>query len=129
MDLRELEGLEQFTGSENYYRINRIYPNVIMTDGAHYVAVHAQAYWLMEAIASHIRYSVHNTDRDETYVVCKLIVKDNQADLIIDNGNDGARRAEYAHQRIEYTDFPLDEMKLYAAYDGEYWIVMLPSEY
>lgn len=129
MDLRELQGLEQFTGSENFYRINRMCPNVIMTDGAHHVAIHAEAYWLMEAIASHLRYSVHDTDKGETYVVCKLTVKDKQADIVIDNGNDGARRVEYAHQRIEYTDFPLDAMMLYATYDGEYWTIMLPSEY
>ncbi len=32
-------------------------------------------------------------------------------------------------QGINYTDFPLDEIKLYVCYDGEFWCVMLPSEY
>ncbi|CAN1484479.1 hypothetical protein MCEMAEM4_00007 [Burkholderiaceae bacterium] len=35
----------------------------------------------------------------------------------------------YARQKIEYTDFPLSEIKLYCQFDGEYWVIMLTSEY
>ena len=27
------------------------------------------------------------------------------------------------------TDFPLNEITLYASWDGEHWVLMLPSEY
>jgi hypothetical protein len=42
--------LAQFTGSDNWYRhgINR---NVLFTDGAHHVAEHGGAYWLLDEIA------------------------------------------------------------------------------
>lgn len=28
-----------------------------------------------------------------------------------------------------YTDFPLKEITLYACWDGDHWVTMLPSEY
>lgn len=39
------------------------------------------------------------------------------------NGN------EHARQDIPYTDFPIDEISIYACWDGEHWVLMLPSEY
>ena len=35
----------------------------------------------------------------------------------------------HASQDVPYTNFPLDEIKLYVQYDGERWIILLPSEY
>ena len=35
----------------------------------------------------------------------------------------------FIHQAIEFTDFPLTEIDLYCAFDGEDWTLMLPSEY
>src|SRR5258708_12352452 len=45
-----LSDLNQFTGSENWYRhgLNR---NVTYTDGAQYLAEKGGAYWLLDAIA------------------------------------------------------------------------------
>ena len=45
--------------------------------------------------------------------------------LKIDDGNGYV----YATQNIEYTDFPLNEIKLYCCFDGEHWVIMLTSEY
>jgi hypothetical protein len=36
---------------------------------------------------------------------------------------------EHARQDIPFTDFPLSEQTLYACWDGEHWVIMLPSEY
>jgi hypothetical protein len=36
---------------------------------------------------------------------------------------------EHARLEIPFTDFPLDEQTLYASWDGEHWVIMLPSEY
>ena len=36
---------------------------------------------------------------------------------------------EYARQEIPYTDFPLESITLYACWDQENWVIMLPSEY
>jgi|GEM_PF-6773891 hypothetical protein len=32
-------------------------------------------------------------------------------------------------QEIPYTDFPLTSITLYACWDQEHWVIMLPSEY
>jgi hypothetical protein len=39
------------------------------------------------------------------------------------NGN------ELARQEIPNTDLPLDQISLYACWDGDHWAIMLPSEY
>jgi hypothetical protein len=36
---------------------------------------------------------------------------------------------ELARQTIPYTDCPLDSIRLYACWDTEHWVIMLPSEY
>ena len=32
-------------------------------------------------------------------------------------------------KQIPYTDFPMEAVSLYACWDGEHWVIMLPSEY
>lgn len=51
------EVLDTFTGTGSYYNYSPIFRNVVLTDGAKYVADHGGkhgAYWLMDAIASQI---------------------------------------------------------------------------
>ncbi len=48
-----------------------------------------------------------------------------KAVLTLDDGNGGIR----ASQQIPFTDFPLAEQVLYACWDGNHWVLMLPSEY
>jgi hypothetical protein len=47
------------------------------------------------------------------------------AKLVID---DGAQNIQTTHH-IEYTDFPLAQITLFACRDERIWIVMLPGEY
>ena len=114
--------LTQFSGTENYYRIM---PNVLMTDGAKFVADNGEAYWLMTTIASYLP----EFNEKETFIVATLQVTrtatSSHAILKLDDGNDNI----LAQQFIEYTDFELDEIKLYACYSGDMWVTMLPSEY
>jgi len=110
--------LSLFIGTTNYYCIAR---SVVITDGAKYVAENAGAFWLMDAIAS---YLPQFTGREE-FVVARLNVKHTSADLTLDNGNNKV----LDRQHIGYTDFPLASFMLYACWSGEYWVVMLPSEY
>lgn len=109
--------LSQFIGTEKYYRITRIH---LLTDGTKYLAEKAQSFWLMDAIASHLPKYFH-----DTFCVANLTVDNSSAVLKIDDGNGNV----YASQQIEYTDFPLKEIKLYCCFDGEYWVIMLTSEY
>ena len=111
--------LRQFTGSENWYRhgINR---NVLFTDGAKFVADEGRAYWLLDAIAICQRYEKRVSD--EEFQVWKLKVNaDRTASLVCDDGNDNIVYT----QHIEFTDFPLDEIKLYFTDNT----ILLPSEY
>ena len=46
--------LNQFTGTMSYHLFNGMFRNFVATDGAMHVAKEGGAYWLLEAIASHI---------------------------------------------------------------------------
>jgi hypothetical protein len=45
--------------------------------------------------------------------------------MVYEDGNGHER----ARQDIPFTDFPLAEQTLYTCWDGEHWVIMLPSEY
>jgi len=109
--------LSQFIGTEKYYRITQRH---LLTDGTKYLAERAECFWLMTAIASHLPKQFH-----DYFAVVNLTVKDSAAQLVLDDGDGNV----IAQQFIEYTDFSLSEIKLYCAYDGEYWVIMLTSEY
>lgn len=118
MNTNELEtNLGQFTGTEKLYRLT---PRHLLTDGTMYLAEHAKCYWLMLAVASHLSMKIN-----DHFAVAKLSVMGNGAVLTLDDGNGNI----FATQSIEYTDFPLSEVKLYCCFDGDHWTIMLPREY
>lgn len=110
--------LTQFTSTERYYRISRKH---LLTDGTKYLAEVGECFWMMDAIASYLT----EIGTQDWFVQVKIVVKDNKATMIYDDGNGH----EHARQEIPYTDFPLQAISLYACWDGEHWVVMLPSEY
>jgi hypothetical protein len=110
--------LNQFTGTTKYYRISRRH---LLTEGAKYLAEQAACFWLMDAIASHLM-EIETTD---WFVVVKASAKNTNAALVYEDGNGH----ELARQIIPYTDFQLDYVSLYACWDTEHWVIMLPSEY
>ena len=75
----------------------------------------------MDAIASHII----RLPKAEVFVSCKLTVNNGKAELLLDDGNGKV----LATQNIAYTTFPLDSIALYACWDSERWVLMLPTEY
>lgn len=109
--------LAQFTGTEKLYRITRRH---VLTDGTKYLAEEGRCFWLMDAIASHLPPSYQ-----DYFAVARLVVNGSSAVLSLDDGNDNV----FATQAIEYTDFPLSEIKLYCSFDGTHWVIMLTSEY
>ena len=110
--------LRQFTGTDCYYRISG---NCLLTDGTKYVADAGGAYWLMDEIA--LQLNVIGTQ--DWFVLVHVQVKDQQALITYADGNGH----EHARTQIAYTDFGLASLKLYACWDGEHWVLMLPSEY
>ena len=110
--------LSNFTGSVRYYRITNKH---ILTEGAKYLAQEAECFWMMDAIASHLS----EIGTADWFVLVRMTVKNGRATMYYEDGNGN----EHARQQIPFTDFPLEEIKLYACWDGEYWVIMLPSEY
>ena len=110
--------LSYFIGTSAYYLIaNR----VVLTDGTKYVAEHANAFWLMDAIASYLP----RLEREHSFVVAVLTVSGSTAKLSLTDGN----HLLLAEQEIEYTDFPAKRIMIYACLSTNYWVLMLPSEY
>ena len=113
-----LAELAQFTGTQTYTRITRRH---LLTDGARYLADQAECYWLMDAVASHL----DEIGTQDWFVLVRLELQGTTATLIYEDGNGH----EHARQAIPYTDFPLDAIQLYACWDTEHWVIMLPGEY
>jgi hypothetical protein len=114
--------LGQFYGTEGYVRWSPLFRNCLLTDGAHFIAESCGAYWLMDAIASYLPKA-----KNDGMMFAELKVKDNSATLTLHDGR--KPRKVYATQVIEYTDFPLPEITIWAEYDGEKWVLLLPSEH
>lgn len=110
--------LSHFIGTERYYRIN---PCTVLTDGTKYLADEAESYWLMDAIASYLPQFTGKRD----FIVAKLVRTGISAQLTLDDGN--GRVLDQQH--IEYTDFPMNSIQLYACWGGDFWVLMLCSEY
>lgn len=118
MNAFDLSTLTQFTGTERYYRLNR---KCLLTDGTKYLADAAGAYWLMDAAASYLL----EIGTADWFVLVRLAVKGHAAVLTLEDGNGRIR----ARQEIPLTDFPEPDQVLYASWDGQHWVLMLPSEY
>jgi hypothetical protein len=112
------QDLAQFTGTTCYYRIGRQH---LLTDGTQYLAEQAGCYWIMDAVSSHLV----EIGTQDWFVVVRIEVTDHQAVMCYLDGNG----RELAHQAIPYTDFPLRNLTLYAVWDTEHWVIMLPSEH
>ena len=109
--------LSHFTGTERYYRISRRH---LLTDGTKHLAEKGEGFWMMDAIASHLC----EIGTEDWFVLLRVKVTDGRAVMVYEDGND----KEHARQEIPYTDFPLDSITLYACWDQENWVIMLPSE-
>lgn len=113
--------LAQFTGTEGYHKFTLT--RDLLTDGARYVADRAGAFWLMDMVALELRGAQYH--KKDGFVVVTLEVKDRAGEVRFDDGNGKV----FFRREIDYTDFPLPELKLYAAWNENCWIIMLPSEY
>jgi len=114
-----LASLKQFTGCDQLARFTR---TVLLTEGCQYLAEAAQCFWLFDVYASHLS----SVDSNKDWFNCLKIKRiKRSAEISIEDGNCRV----LAEQKIEYTDFPIQEFTLYGCWAGEYWVVMLPSEY
>lgn len=99
---------------------------MIYSEGVAYLAEQAGAYWLIDAIASHIVTNKELRERAEGLMFWKLDVAEGQGVLTAQRDCEGPTLVT---QEIEYTDFPLDSIDIWAGFNGEGWTLYLPSEH
>lgn len=109
------EELRGFTGTTRYHRH---YLGVLFTDGVRFLAERAGAYWLLDVIASY-QPQLGGVE----FQVWKLEKGSNSSALVYAVEDEG--EPPLVEQEIPYTDFPLDEFKLYCQNN----VILLPSEY
>lgn len=118
MSLFDLASLTEFTGTERYYRISRKH---LLTDGTKFLADQAHCYWMMDAIASHL----DEIGTADWFVMVRTVTTNSGALMAYEDGNG----KEHARQVIPHVDLPLAEIIIYTCWNGEHWVIMLPSEY
>lgn len=98
--------LSQFTGSSSFYR--HFTNHLVYTEGVHFLAEAAGAYWLIDLIASYQPLAAEDSALRE-FQLWQLEVHGTRATAIClrDVGDEAFR------QEIDFTDFPLPKISLY----------------
>lgn len=122
--------LSQFTGDDIRYR-HPLARNVLYTPGVRHLALAGGAYWLLDAIASYfgcpeMEQAMARDYRLREMQFWKLKKTDDRATLTAE-ADHGV--TPFITQEIAFTDFPLDEVSVWAAFDGTHWTLYLPSEH
>ena len=116
----ELVALNQFTGSQTFTRWTP-FSGSVLTEGALYVAEQAGAYWLFDAIQSHL--DENKSDWAQTILT---VNNDDSAELVMTNGNDDP----LSSQKVPFTDFPQKQITIWSVRNElNAHTHMLPSEY
>lgn len=124
------DDLRQFTGDLERYR-HQLARKVIYTPGIKFVAQRGGAYWLIDELAFAITGGeIDRAGRSDPRVLemhfWTLTVSDQVGELTARADSDVE---PFFVKGIDYTDFPLDKIDIWAAFDGEHWTLYLPSEY
>ena len=126
-----LAELTQFSGGDCFYR-HPLNCSVIYTEGVQYLALKAEAFWLLDAVVSYfgspeMRGAMAVDDRLENLQFWRLQVGEDHSAVLTARADDGVEA--FITQRIEFTDFPLQEIDIWAGFNGEGWTLYLPSEH
>lgn len=109
--------------TEQYHRVNRFAPSLVVTDGVIEAVKDLQAFWLTDIIASY----VHRLARmDESFFSVRLLknIDDNGALFTIEDGDYNILLS----QQIEYTDCPKN-VHWFMQKSDSLLVTMMPSEY
>lgn len=125
------EELAQFYGTTQWHRFSPLFPNLLLTDGAKYVAENggaAGAYWLMDAIGSYQHELLQKPPLRDFQLWTLSVNPDKTATLTCRADSD---LAPEIGQLIDYTDFDMQELSMYCMPlgDGKSYTILLQSEY
>lgn len=120
----KLRGIDllRFYGSETIFKHG--FGEIVYTEGVQFLAQKANAYWLIDTIASYqAQKLLINNALLQEFQLWRLEVNENHTAILT------CRTDSYCQpiitQNIEFTDFPLKSIKLYLCEK----VLMLPSEY
>ena len=118
--------LAQFTGTEHYYAYWGGLTH--LTEGVQFLAKEARCFWLLDVICSYqADLAKHADTRLHEMQFWKLKVNDDKS-AVVTCVADGDEPPAIT-QQIEWTDFPLPEIRIWVGSEGERKIALLPSEY
>ncbi len=122
--------LQNFSSSDTFTRWSPLFRRDVLTEGTHYLAEQAGAYWLMDAIASHQHDPLVKAEDFQVWTLQRASIGGNWS-LVATDGDKGDGHVVLATQAIEYSDFPLPEGITLWANRNEFGgiTIMLPSEY
>jgi len=116
--------LSQFTGTEHWYR-HPLVKHFVYTDGIKFLAEQAQAYWLIDAIASY-QPALRKNSRLQEFQLWELKLNGKGGCTL--TCQEDSDKPNVVEQKIGSTDFPFD-IKLYVEGDGEHLTCLLSSEH
>jgi hypothetical protein len=119
-------GLSNFHGTERYHRLT-LSPKLLATDGVAWLAENAQCFWLIDEIMlAQTLPEIRRNKCLQEMQFWSLKVHGSKAVLVCEEDTD---KPVYK-KNINYTDFPLNEIKFYVApLDENRMVIMLTSEY
>lgn len=108
--------LRQFTGTTQYY-IQPLYRWMKYTDGVHHFVEKAGAYWFLNIVGTEL----HDLAKKEEFMTVDLIVRDDNAEILVTDGNDTV----LWKRKPIYTDCPTGTYRFFLQHN----VFMLNWEY
>lgn len=128
--------LAQFTGTERYIQ-HALCKHVVFTDGVDYLRQHADCFWLVDAIASHLPPPLKCVEKyGEEFAQFHIWTLTQNGDGAVLEAKSDTHAPVKIKQEMEYTDFPFGGSGKFKLYVGPQemaggrlvYVIMLPSE-
>lgn len=123
--------LENFIGTENYYRSSPLLPGIFHTDGLHHIAENG-CYWIIDLICSH---QFNPKVKAAEFQVWEFIVnpEDQTCKATCTDGMNDYEANPLAVQEIPYADLPFN-LSIWVELGSldminPAWVILLPSEH
>lgn len=123
--------LSQFYGTTQFYQ-HPFWTGIVYTDGIQYLAASGHAYWLIDMIAGSLmspdyKKAAAKDTRLKTMIFFKLKTHEEGGATLTANAD--LDEPNWLEQKIEFTDFPIEELDIWANWNGSGFTLMLKTEY